>query len=449
MTALTTIDRGGLPSDVYAERVFLGALLLRPNRVAEFVDEIQPGDFSLAKHGLIWHRMVGLYRDAGSVDRITLAGDLHRRGELESVDGLTYLASLDEGLPEIHHVEAYARLIRDASIRRRLIHAGSKLQAMATDPGDGAETILGRARELIAGIESEASGSGEFRTPFDVIQDAGGIDAYLRHGDASGVPLPWPTAQNMIGGLQPGELAILAGDTGRGKTAAALNMALHAAERQYGVAIFSMEMSRRQVVNRLMALSGRFNSFVFRQRQRSMIVEHDIASAAGLLSEIPLWVRDSTGCTVARMVGGIQRLRAKHDVRLVIVDYLQLMSGDGRSRTEVVGGIARGLKNAAVELGLPIVALSQLSRDHSKAKTVPELHDLRESGDIEQAANLVLFCTARRLTVPSRASPSRLTCTSRNSVTARRGSRCRFCFVLIAGISSRQFHEFTHARLHP
>jgi replicative DNA helicase len=260
---------------------------------------------------------------------------------------------------------------------------------------------------MVQHLEAEATNGAEFLTPLGVIEDAGGIDAYLRVGTEAGVPLPWPRVQELVGGLQPGDLAILAADTGRGKTAAALNIALHTSERGYGTAIFSLEMSRRQVLNRLMALAGRFNGYLFRSRHRTMMDDHHIAEAAGQLSDLPLWIRDSTGCTVSGLIGAIQRLRSKHEVRLIVVDYLQLMSGDGRSRVEQVAGIARGLKNAAMELRIPIIALSQLSRDHSKTKATPELHDLKESSEIEQAANLVMFLHGETTysTIPSELLP--------------------------------------------
>lgn len=382
---------GGLPSNTYAERMLLGALLARCDRYGEFRDILSPADFTTEKHRTIWRAFGTLYAAGTRIDRVTLYGIL-QPDDRERVGGLSGISELDEGMPEIFHLEDYAKLIRDAAIRRRLIVAAADLTNLASEGKDPADVVLTRAHEVIRNLESEASADTEFRSPEQVIADAGGLDEYLREGTQVGVPFPWAELQSLTGGLQPGDLAIVAGDTGRGKTALAINLCLYAAERQFGTAIFSMEMTRRQVLNRLMALSGRFNSRVFRPGfERGLCVERDIMGAASHLSEIPLWIRDTSGCTVAGLIGGLQRLRAKRPVSLVVVDYLQLMKGDGRSRVEQVGSVARGLKNAAMELGVPIVALSQLTRDPSKTKAAPELHDLKESSEIEQAANLVLF----------------------------------------------------------
>lgn len=393
-----------LPSATFAESAFLTGILESSHRYAEFRDVLSPGDFVLEKHKLVWSACGRIYDAGGKIDRVTLWHALSPQ-ERESIGGLTGLSEIDS--LEIVNLESYAVLIRQAAIKRRLILGANTLIATACQHNTSADAAIEQARGMVQSLEISASSGSEFATPLDVIQDAGGIDAYLRQGSEAGIPLPWPRVQELIGGFQPGDLVILAADTGRGKTAAALNIAMSVAERGYGTAVFSLEMTKRQLLNRLMALSGHFNSYVFRQRERTLIDLHLIGEASGRLAEIPLWIRDATGCTVSGLVGAVQRLRAKHDIKLVIVDYLQLMAGDGRSRVEQVAAIARGLKNAAMELRLPILALSQLSREHSKTKSTPELHDLKESSEIEQAANIVLFLHGETVysTIPSELLP--------------------------------------------
>lgn len=393
-----------MPSATYAEQVFLGGIIESQHRYAEFRDVLAAADFTLEKHKLIWAACGKLYQAGSQIDRVTLYYAFSPQ-ERETVGGLSGLAELDQ--LEVVNLESYAALIRQAAIKRRLILGANEIVNAACQQGASADEMIERARAMVQGLEQGAAPGGEFLNPEEVIQDAGGIDAYLRQGSEAGIPLPWPRVQSLVGGLQPGDLAILAADTGRGKTAAALNIALRASEHGYGTAVFSLEMTRRQLLNRLMALSGHFNSYVFRQHSRTLVDLHLIGESAGHLADLPLWIRDATGCTVSGLVGAVQRLRAKRDVRLVVVDYLQLMSGDGRSRVEQVAAIARGLKNAAMDLRLPIVALSQLSRDHSKNKATPELHDLKESSEIEQAANMVMFLHGETVysTMPSELLP--------------------------------------------
>lgn len=378
-----------LPEATYAEQVLIQAILWEPHRISEVVDVLAPEDFTLEKHRIIWAIMLKLHQSGARIEAPAIYMAMSEQ-QRESVGGIAALAEFVA--VQILQIQPYVAKIRDVAIRRRLILGARKLLLGACEQSASADEILTDARALVMGLESRAEAGDEFMTPTEAIQDAGGIDAYLRQGAEAGIPFPWEAIQSSTGGMMPGDLIILAADTGRGKTAAALNLALYAAERGYGMAIFSMEMSRRQLLNRLMSLAGRFNSFVFKQRERRVMEEHDIARAAGQICDLPLYIRDSSACTVPKIISGVQRLRARgREVRMVVVDYLQLLTGEGRSRTEIVGGIARGLKNAAMELGVPVIALSQLSRDHSKCKTIPELHDLRESGDIEQAANMVLF----------------------------------------------------------
>lgn len=382
------LEAAGLPSNVYAERMVLGSIQLHGERFGEFADVLTVTDFAVEKHQRIWAAFRRLHAAGSTIDRVTVAADLHGRGELEAVDGLAYLASLDDGMPELYNLESYVRIVADKSARRQLIHAAHGLIQRACLGEESTAELL----EAAAGMSRLSADSRHpMQSPLDVIQEAGGIDAFLAEGGATGVQYPVARLTGATGGMQPGDLVIVAAGTGRGKTAFALWCAMHAAKLSVGVAIQSLEMSRRQLINRMLASAGGFNSSILRRGNWSLLDHHSIGVAAADVCDWPIYISDSSSGTVAGLVGAVTRMRAKQPIGLVIVDYLQLMTGPGRSRVEQVGAVARGLKNAAMELNLPIIALSQLSRDHQKNKTTPELQDLRESGDIEQAANAVLF----------------------------------------------------------
>ena len=385
---MSNIEAIGLPSDPYAERMVLGSILLNGTQYPQYGSLLAPDDFSSDSHSRIWRCYLRLYEAGVAIDRVTVATDMSTRGELESIGGITALAYLDDGLPELYNLESYVRIVADKATRRRLIlSANSLIQRASTGIESTAELI-----EAASGLSAlSVSTADPMQSPLDCIQDAGGIDAYLAEGRLLG--LQWPVARltASTGGMMPGDLVIVAAGTGRGKTAFALWCALHAATKGAGVAVQSLEMSKRQLINRMLSHCGSYNSSLLRRGNLSIADQHAICTSAADLCDLPIYISDSTSGTVSGLIGSVTRMRTKKQIGLVIVDYLQLMTGPGRSRVEQVGSVARGLKNAAMELGLPIMALSQLSRDHQKAGTTPQLQDLRESGDIEQAANAVLM----------------------------------------------------------
>jgi replicative DNA helicase len=377
----------GLPSAPLAERALLGSILSTPQRFGELRGVLDASDFLLTKHRTIWKRAAELFEGGTPIDHSTLATRLSQTGELESVDGLTYLIELDDAAVPLANAESYAAAIVEAATRRRVIVAAQQLIVQAAD-STPISVLLDNAKATFNALMP--STAGEFAQPGDVVMASGGLDAYLATFRRRGIAWPWPRLNHNTGGMFPGELTIIAAGTGRGKTDYCFNTVLHCALNNLATAVYSLEMSREQVVNRLAALSGGFNRGCIRHEPLSWQYA-GMAAGFGAVADLPIFVRDSSACTIAAIESGIRRLQVKHDIRLVVVDYLQLVTGRGNTRQEEVGSVARGLKVMASTLKVHILAACQFSREHQKAGAKPRLHDLRESGDIEQAANNVLF----------------------------------------------------------
>jgi replicative DNA helicase len=391
----------GLPSNVYAERMVLGSILLNDNAFVTVAAGLTPEDYSLEKHRKIFQRMLDLHEREERIDRVTVANELMRRGELESVDGLTYLSSLDEGLPELYNLESYVQILRDKSMLRQLIFASQATIQKAMLAEDAPEQILAGMEDSLLKL-GEARAKDSLLSARDVFdREDGGINAFLDparrvHGISTG----FIKLDEMTGGLRGGELVILAARPAMGKTALALNIALHVATNKKNpkaVAVFSLEMSKQSLLTRLICSLGR----VDQQRFRSGYLDRDergrLGIAAADLYEAPLFIDDTSATTVMDINAKLRKLRATADLGLAVVDYLQLMpvpnSGRNSNRTTEVGALSRGLKLLSKDLDIPFLVLSQLSRapeqrigDHR-----PQLADLRESGSIEQDADMVAF----------------------------------------------------------
>ncbi|MBL0158128.1 MAG: replicative DNA helicase [Bryobacterales bacterium] len=391
----------GLPSNVYAERMVLGSILLNDSAFVTVAAGLVPDDFSLEKHRKIFQRMLDLNERAERIDRVTVANELMRRGELESVDGLTYLSSLDEGLPELYNLESYVQILRDKSMLRQLIFASQETIQKAMLAEDAPERILASMEDNLLKL-GEARAKDSLLSAKDVFdQEPGGINDFLDparrvHGIGTG----FMKLDEMTGGFRGGELIILAARPAMGKTALALNIALHVATNKKNpkaVAVFSLEMSKQSLLTRLICSLGR----VDQQRFRSGYLDRDergrLGIAAADLYEAPLYIDDTSATTLMDINAKLRKLRATADLGLAVVDYLQLMpvpnSGRNSNRTTEVGALSRGLKLLSKDLDIPFLVLSQLSRapeqrigDHR-----PQLADLRESGSIEQDADMVAF----------------------------------------------------------
>ena len=388
----------GLPANIDAERFILGSVLLNDARFIEIAGSIVEDDFQLEKHRRIFSRMMQLHERGEKIDRVTVANELQRYNELQAVDGLSYLVSLDDGLPHISNLESYIRIVRDKAMLRRIILASQHLMNRALlgeeDPG----TILAGAEETLLRL-GEARTEKGLTTPLEVIQNyQGGLNAFLDPSKRiKGISTGFTKLDEMTGGFHSGELIILAARPSMGKTAFALNIAWHVATRLFQpVAVFSLEMSQESLLTRMLCAAARVDSQRFRTGYLNEKERQQLRAAANQMVDAPIYLDDTAGANLMDMHAKLRRLQqAGQKIGLVIVDYLQLMSTKGRSenRNQEVSQISRGLKLLSKELDCPFLVLSQLSRatETRQGDHRPQLSDLRESGSIEQDADLVGF----------------------------------------------------------
>lgn len=400
----------GLPANVDAERLILGAILTDELAFVQVAGVLDPDDFSLEKHRRIFLRMRELNERGEKIDRVTLANELMKHGQLESVDGLSYLVSLDDGLPRIFNLDGYVRIVKDKAILRRLIYTSqSIIDRCFMGQEDPAEILMSAEESLLKlGDERERDAPA---TPREIIEEfQGGLSAFLDPSRRiKGVSTGFVKFDELTGGLHPGELIILAARPSMGKTALALNIAQHIATHpslRKTVAIFSLEMSKEALLTRMICAAARVDQQKFRAGYLNKEERRRLQVAAADLAEAPLFIDDTAGIGLMEIHAKLRRLKAEHGLGLVVIDYLQLMSGRGRfeNRNQEVSFLSRGLKLMAKELNVPMLVLSQLSRapETRPGDHVPQLSDLRESGSIEQDADLVAFIYREEYYKPDR-----------------------------------------------
>lgn len=388
----------GLPANIDAERFVLGSVLLDGSRFIEIAGALANEDFALEKHRRIFTRISELHERGEKIDRVTVANELLRYNELESVDGLSYLISLDDGLPRISNLESYVKIIRDKSTLRRIAVASQQLMNRALMAEDDPAEILEGAEQTLLQLGESRDNVG-LATPRQVIENyEGGINAFLDPSKRiKGVSTGFTKLDEMTGGLHGGELVILAARPSMGKTAFALNIAWHVAARLFQpVAIFSLEMSKESLLTRMLCAAARVDSHRFRAGYLNESERQKLRTAANTMVEAPIYIDDTAGVNLMDMHAKLRRLQQSgQKLGLVVVDYLQLMSVRGRTenRNQEVSQLSRGMKLLSKELDCPFLVLSQLSRapETRQGDHRPQLSDLRESGSIEQDADLVGF----------------------------------------------------------
>jgi replicative DNA helicase len=390
-----------LPQNADAERSVLGAILLDNHVINAAIEKLKPEDFFLDQHRRIFNHMIQLAEAQQAIDLVTLSDQLHRKGELEAAGGAAYLAQLVDGVPRISNLEHYARIIKEKSVLRSLIHASHAIQQTAMEAEEDADAILDRAESSIFQIAEDRVRAGLVSMKDVVHANIERLERVITEGKRiTGLATGYSQLDNLTSGLQPSELIILAARPSVGKTALALNIAENTAlHQQTSVAIFSLEMSKESLLMRLLASLARVDAHKFRTGHLRREDWRGMAEALARLSAAPLWVDDSGSATVTEIGAKARRLKRDRGLSLVIVDYLQLIAARGRfsNRNEEVSSITRGLKALAKELKAPVLVLSQLTRAPEREERSPQLADLRESGAIEQDADVVLFIHRKNL----------------------------------------------------
>jgi replicative DNA helicase len=384
------------PQNIEAEEAVLGALLIDPDAIIRLTTIVRPEDFYREKNGWIYDAIFTLHERREPVDYLTVVDELERRGQLEEVGGAAFMTSLINAVPTSIHAEHYARIVERTATRRRLIDAAGQIAGLAYQEADDVEEVVDHAEQVLFGV-SERRISRELVPIRQVLSEYYDRVEYLtRHrGEMIGIPTGFSDMDKLLGGLQRSDMVILAARPSVGKTSLALSIA-HNAAKKYGqrVAFFSLEMSNEQVVQRLISAETEIDS---QRLRRGEIVDDEwgrFMKATSDLAETLFFVDDTPSISALELRTKARRLHAEVGIDLLIVDYLQLMRGDYRSenRVQEISGISRAMKALARELNVPVLALSQLSRGvESRTDKRPILSDLRESGALEQDADVVIF----------------------------------------------------------
>ncbi|MEO8260250.1 MAG: replicative DNA helicase [Acidobacteriota bacterium] len=385
-----------LPHNLEAERSVLGAILLHNDAFNTAAEVIDTEDFYRDAHRRIFDKMVKLIERGGAIDLVTLKEELGRSGDLDEVGGPAYITALVDGVPRSMNIEHYARIVKEKATLRRLIFAANKIISTAYEAEEDADVVLDEAERAIFAIADGKVRDGFVSLRVLAQSSMETIEKlHSRKELVTGVATGFTDLDEMTSGLQPSDLIIVAARPSMGKTSLVLNIAQHVATRTAKtVGVFSLEMSKEQLFLRMLTAEARIDA---QRMRRGFLGEQDwgrLAQAIGTLSEAKIFIDDSPSIGVLEMRAKCRRLAAEHSLDLVIIDYIQLMQGRGRfeNRTLELASISRSMKGLAKELNVPIVVLSQLSRaPESRADHRPQLSDLRESGALEQDADVVIF----------------------------------------------------------
>jgi replicative DNA helicase len=387
------------PHNIEAEQSVLGSLMLDKDAIIRVADLIKVGDFYKDGHNLIYQAMLDLYEEREPIDILSISNKMEEKEKLEQIGGSSYLASLVNAVPSASHIVHYARVVQKKATLRRLIKAASDILEMGYDEGEDIQKVLDEAEQKLFKV-SQKYIKQDFIPIKSILEDAfNRIDELHKEGNKfRGVPTHFADLDNILAGLQKSDLIILAARPSIGKTTLALDFARKiAVKEKVPVGIFSLEMSSDQLIDRMLAAEAGVDLWRLRTgKLHSEGPNNDfqrIGDAMGILSEAPIFIDDSASANIMEMRTMARRLQAEHKLGLIIIDYLQLMEGRGsENRVQEISEISRSLKNLARELNIPVLALSQLSRAvESRTPQIPKLSDLRESGSIEQDADVVLF----------------------------------------------------------
>lgn len=388
-----------LPQNLDAEASLLGAVLIDGDVIIKIADMISADDFFDTRHQRIYEAIIGLYEDHSSIDVLTLSDRLKSNDNLDLVGGASYLTELTNFVPTASHVEQYAEIVAQKALRRRLIAVSQDMSDLGFDESKGLHDLIDDAETRLFDVSNRHVKQSVVSLETILAESFDRLDEL--HKDKSkirGIPTGYRDLDAILAGLQRSDLFILAARPSMGKTALALNLAHNiAVQSKQPVLIFSLEMSKEQLVDRLLAIESGVDAWALRTGNLTDSDFEKLSHAMGTLSEAPIYIDDTPSITINDLRTKARREAHQRDLGLIIVDYLQLMSSGGRynseaNRVQEVSEISRGLKSIARELNLPVLAASQLSRSvESRSPQIPQLADLRESGSIEQDADVVSF----------------------------------------------------------
>ncbi|EGO65688.1 replicative DNA helicase [Acetonema longum] len=386
------------PQNLEAEQSVLGAMLIEREAISRVSEILRPEDFYREAHRLIFQAMLALFNKNDAVDMVTVVESLRKDDKLEPAGGIAYITTLANSVPTAANVTYHARIVEEKALLRQLINTATHVATMGYEASEEVETIMDKSERMILEVAGRKLGQ-EFTPIKTIIFDAFNKieQLYASKGGITGIPTGFKDLDKLMSGLQPSDLVLIAARPSMGKTAFVLNIAQHIAIREKkAVAFFSLEMSKEQLVQRMLCAEAAIDA----QRLRiGELEENDwrkLVIAADRLASAPVFIDDTASITAVEMRAKCRRLKIEHDLQLIIIDYLQLMQGSGSNRGEnrqqEISEISRSLKGLARELNVPVIALSQLSRSvESRQVKRPMLSDLRESGSLEQDADIVAF----------------------------------------------------------
>ena len=378
-----------MPNNQEAEQSVIGSMILDKNAIASVLEKLQKEDFHRDGHQIIFQAVLDV-----PIDLVTLADHLKSIDKLDYVGGVSYLTELASSVPTTLNLLSYVKIVSDKAIFRRLIRASTEIMDDSYSKQDEVDNVVEEAEKRIFNIAEKRS-SGGFE-PISTILERGFIEIerlFNNKGTTSGISTPFPELDKMTSGFQKGDMVLIAARPSMGKTTFALNLAEYAALREgKSVAIFSLEMSMDQLAYKFLCSEANVELTKLRNGDLDDKDWENIARASGPLSQAKIFIDDTAGISVTEMRSKCRRLKLEHGIDMILIDYLQLMSGKGESRQQEVSEISRSIKGLAKEMQCPVVALSQLSRaPEQRADHRPMLSDLRESGSIEQDADVVMF----------------------------------------------------------
>lgn len=384
------------PQNLDAEKSLLGAMLLDKDIVVRVADVVRPEDFYDERNGLVYSAILGLYEDRHPIDLVTVTEMLSNKGKLEQVGGATKLSALTASMPSTAHATQYAEIIANKATLRRLISASATIGELALASELKLDDALDRAEQSLFRVSRK-----HLKNSFTLVKDILSetferIDnLHENRGQLRGIPTGFADLDNMLAGLQGSDLVIVAARPSMGKTSLALNIALNVSrDNHFSVGMFSLEMSKEQIIDRLLSTQSGIDAWKLRTGNLATDDFEKLSEAMGKLADAPIYIDDSAFMTVMEIRTKARRLKTEKGLDLIIVDHIQLMEGSRtyEGRVQEISEISRSLKALAKELDIPVIAVSQLSRAvEQRPKKIPQLSDLRESGSIEQDADVVLF----------------------------------------------------------